>query len=93
MRSKDDPDDSDGSDFHGQKRTNKKHESTTDPDVRPYKKSYGKESKLSYLGHAPVENRNDQISAAIVTHAEGYAERDLELLMLEQKRQGVRGGS
>jgi hypothetical protein len=41
-----------------------------------YKKSYGMESKLSYLGHALVENRNGLISAAMVTYADGYAERD-----------------
>jgi hypothetical protein len=41
--------DSDGSNCHGQKRSNKTHASTTD--ARLYKKSYGKESKLSYLGH------------------------------------------
>jgi hypothetical protein len=38
--------------FHGQKRTNETHESTTDPDARLYKKSYGKQSHLAYLGHA-----------------------------------------
>ena len=77
-----------GRDFHGQKRSNKTHESTTDADARLYKKSYGKESKLSYLGHALVENRNGLISAAMVTHADGYAERDAALLMLEQKQEG-----
>ena len=66
----------DGTDFHGQKRSNETHESTTDTDARLYKKSYGKESKLSYLGHALVENRNGLIAAAMVTHADGYAERD-----------------
>jgi hypothetical protein len=65
-----------GENFHGQKRSNQTHESTTDPDARLYKKSYGKESKLSYLGHALVENRNGLIAAAMVTHADGYAERD-----------------
>ena len=43
---------------------------------------------MSYLGHALVENRNGLISAAMVTHADGYAERDAALLMLEQKQQG-----
>ncbi len=57
---------------------------TTDGDARLYKKSYGKESKLSYLGHALVENRNGLIAAAMVTHAEGYAERDAALLMLHE---------
>jgi hypothetical protein len=45
FRSKDGSDDGDGTNFHGQKRYNQTHESTTDPDARLYKKSYGKESK------------------------------------------------
>jgi hypothetical protein len=88
FRSKDGSDDGDGTDFDGQKRSNKTHESTTDRDARLYKKSYGKESKLSYLGHALVENRNGLIAAAMVTHADGMAERDAALLMLHQKQQG-----
>src|ERR1700747_3162277 len=88
FRSKDGSDDGGGSNFHGQKRSNDTHQSTTDPDARLYKKSYGKESKLSYLGHALVENRNGLIAAAMVTHADGYAKRDAALLMLQQKQQG-----
>lgn len=87
FRAKDDSDD-DGANFHGQKRSNQTHQSTTDPDARLYKKSYGKESKLSYLGHALVENRNGLIAAAMVTHADGFAERDAALLMLKRKQQG-----
>ncbi len=48
FRKKDGSDDSDGSNFHGQKRSNETHQSTTDPEARLYKKSYGKESKLAY---------------------------------------------
>src|SRR6202166_3284617 len=88
FRPKDGSDDGDGTNFHGQKRSNQTHESTTDADARLYKKSYGKESKLSYLGHALVENRNGLIAAAMVTHADGFAERDAALLMLEQKQRG-----
>ena len=88
FRSKDGSDDGDGTDFRGQKRSNQTHESTTDPDARLYKKSYGKESRLSYLGHALVENRNGLIAAAMVTQADGYAERDAALLMLQQKQEG-----
>ena len=88
FRSKDGSDDDDGTDFRGQKRSNDTHQSTTDPDARLYKKSYGKESKLSYLGHALVENRNGLIAAAMVTHADGYAERDAALLMLAERQQG-----
>jgi transposase len=60
FRAKDgsDSDGGDGANFHGHKRSNDTHESTTDPDARLYKKSYGKESHLAYLGHALVENRN-----------------------------------
>jgi hypothetical protein len=88
FRSKDGSDDGDGRDFHGRKRSNQTHASSTDPDARLYKKSYGKESKLSYLGHALVENRSGLIAAAMVTHADGFAERDAALLMLQQKQQG-----
>ena len=88
FRSKDGSGDGDGTDFRGQKRSNQTHASTTDADARLYKKSYGKESKLSYLGHALVENRNGLIAAAMATHADGFAERDAALLMLEEKRQG-----
>ncbi len=87
-RPKDGSDDGDGTNFHGQKRSNETHRSTTDPDARLYKKSYGKESKLSYLGHALVENRNGLIAAAMVTHADGHAERDAALLMLHHKQKG-----
>jgi len=88
FRSKDGSDDGDGTDFPGQSRSNKTHESSTDPDARLYKKSYGKESKLSYLGHALVENSNSLIAAAMVTHADGYAKRDTALLILMQKQEG-----
>jgi transposase len=88
FRAKDGSDDGDGTNFHGQKRSNDTHESSTDPDARLYKKSNGKESHLAYLGHALVENRNGLIAAAMATTADGYAEREAALLMLEQKQKG-----
>jgi transposase len=88
FRAKDGSDDADSTDFRGQKRSNKTHESTTDADARLYKKSYGKESKLGYLGHALVENRNGLIAAAMVTEADGFAERDAALLMLHERQKG-----
>jgi transposase len=78
----------DGTNFRDEKRSNQTHESTTDPDARLYKKSYGTESHLAYLGHALVENRNGLIAAAMVTTADGYAEREAALLMLADKQQG-----
>ncbi len=50
--------DEDGTDFHGQKRSNETHASTTDPDSRLYRKAAGREAKLCYMGHATMENRN-----------------------------------
>ncbi len=75
FRPRDDSNDGNGTNFHGQKRSNDTHESTTDPDARLYKKSYGKESHLAYLGHALVENRNGLIAQAMATAADGYASR------------------
>jgi len=76
FRPKDGSDDDDGTNFRGQKRSNDTHQSSTDPDARLYRKSYGKESKLAYLGHVLVENRNGLIAAAMATTADGHAERD-----------------
>jgi hypothetical protein len=92
FRAKDgsDSDGSGGANFHGHKRSNDTHESTTDPHARLYQKSYGKESHLAYLGHTLVENRNGLIAAAMVTQADGYAEREAALLMLQDKRKGRR---
>jgi IS5 family transposase len=71
-----------GRNFHGEKRTNETHESKTDPEARLYKKSYGQEAKLSYLGHTVVENRNGLIVKAMTTQADGTAERDAGILMV-----------
>jgi IS5 family transposase len=68
-------------DFHGQKRSNETHQSTTDPDARLYKKSKGSEAKMSYLGHALMENRHGLLVDTMVTLADGTAERDAALLM------------
>jgi transposase len=68
-------------DFHGERRSNETHQSTTDPEARLYKKSKGGEAKLSYLGHLLMENRNGLLVRTMVTQADGTAERDAALLM------------
>lgn len=88
FRRKEGSDDNDGSNFHGQKRSHDTHESSTDPDARLYRKSYGRESHLAYLGHALVENRNGLIAAAMATQADGYAEREAALVLLQDKQRG-----
>jgi transposase len=86
FRPKDDPGDGDGENFHGQKRKNDTHQSTTDPDARLYKKAAGREAKLCYLGHALMENRNALAVAGCVTHANGTAERRAAEELLEEQR-------
>lgn len=75
----------DGSDFHGQKRKNDTHESTTDPESRLYRKAAGREAKLSYMGHALMDNRHGLAVGGKVTHATGTAERDASEAMLKAK--------
>jgi len=68
-------------DFHGQRRSNQTHQSTTDPEARLHKKSKGSEARLSYLGHVVMENRNGLLVRTMVTQANGTAERDAALRM------------
>src|SRR6266566_17165 len=65
--------------FHGQKRSNETHQSTTDPDSMLCRKGKGKEAKLGYAGHLLMENRNGLAVSACVTPATGTAERDAAL--------------
>ena len=70
-------------DFHGQKRTNGTHGSTTDPEARLYKKGKGKEAKLCFMGHGLMENRHGLLVDACLTFADGHAERVAALHMIE----------
>jgi transposase len=81
--------------FRGEKRSNETHHSKTDPEAKLYRKGRGQEARLGYLGHVLMENRNGLIVDAMVTEADGTAERDAALLMLYRKwckrrRQGHR---
>lgn len=71
-------------DFHGEKRSNETHESTTDPDALLARKGNGKEAKLNYNGNLLTENRNGLIIHTEVFQANGTAERNAALVMLEQ---------
>src|SRR6202021_3831174 len=72
-------------DFHGEKRSNETHASTTDPEARLYRKGQGKEAKLCFLGHALMENRNGLLVDACLTQADGHAERVAALHMIEPR--------
>ena len=69
-------------DFKGQKRSNKTHTSTTDPEALLFRKSTAAAAELSYMGHLLIENRNGLIVDADLTQATGYAERDAATGML-----------
>jgi IS5 family transposase len=73
-------------DFHGEKRSNETHESTTDPDARLYRKGHGRESRLCYMGHALMENRNGLVVAGALSRASGTAEREAALEMIDRHR-------
>ena len=71
-------------DFHGERRRNDTHQSTTDPQARLARKGPGKEAKLSYMGHALMENRNGLAVNGCVTLAEGRAEPQAAVAMVEE---------
>ena len=82
---RDGDDDTDG-DFRGKSRSNETHESSTDPDSRLYRK--GKTaSELRFMGHTLMENRNGLVVNAMVTQADGYAEREAAKAMMADARQ------
>ena len=70
--------------FHGEKRSNDTHESSTDPDARLARKSGGHEAKLAYCGNVLMENRNGLVVDTELLQCNGTAERDAALLMAER---------
>ena len=68
-------------DFHGERRTNATHASTTDPEARLARKSKGHEAQLAYQGHVLMENRHGLAVDTCVTQAVGMAEREAALAM------------
>ena len=74
--------------FHGEKRSNETHASTTDPEARLARKGDGQASRMAYAGHLLMENRHGLIVTAQLTQASGTAEREAALAMLD--RQGAK---
>jgi transposase len=84
------PDDDPGNpsvDFHGERRGNVTHRSTTDPEARLFRKGKGKEARLVFMAHALMENRNGLLMDFQVSQATGTAERDLVPTLLDQARE------
>jgi transposase len=72
-------------DFHGEKRKNETHASTTDPESRLMRKGRGKEARLCYGTHALMENRNGLLVDLHVTPATGTSEREAARSMLKRQ--------
>ena len=68
--------------FHGERRRNDTHQSTTDPQARLYRKGSGREATLAYLGHVLLDNRHGLVTNVCVTAATGTAEREAAAWML-----------
>jgi transposase len=81
--------------FHGERRSNATHASTTDPEARLARRGAGREAKLAYLGHVVMENRHGLVVAGGATAATGTAERDtaLHLVARVQRRKRVTVGA
>jgi transposase len=68
--------------FHGERRSNATHLSTTDADARLARKGNAHEAKLAYTGHVLMENRNGLAVGGRVIRASGHAERAAALELL-----------
>ena len=71
-------------DFHGERRTNATHQSTTDPEARLARKGAGKEAKLCYAGHVEMDNRHGLVVNTRLTQASGIAEPEAALAMVAE---------
>ena len=76
--------------FRNEKRSNETHASSSDPDARLYRKADGRESRLCFMGHVLMENRNGLAADATLTRATGTAEREAALAMLDRRPIGRR---
>jgi transposase len=74
--------------FHGEKRSNATHASTTDPEARLAKKGKGKEAKLSFSANALMENRNGLLVDVRIEEATHIAETYAAIAMAEKSLAG-----
>ena len=77
-------------DFHGEKRSNDTHASTTDPEAKLYRKGKGKEAKLSFIGNALIENRHGLVVETDADRGQRTAEREAALAMIDAACSGAR---
>lgn len=71
-------------DWHGEKRTNETHVSPTDPEAQLFRKADNLPAKLYYMGHVLMDHRAGLVVDVEVTPANGRAEREAALRMLDR---------
>jgi IS5 family transposase len=79
--------------FHGERRSNATHESTTDPEARLAHKGNQHEAKLAYQGHVLMENRHGLVVDTCVTPPTGTTERETALVLATNLRAGATLGA
>ena len=79
--------------FHGERRSNATHASTTDPEARLFRKGDAHEAKLYYQGHVLMENRHGLAVDGSLTPATGFAEREQALAMATRLPAGATLGA
>jgi len=76
--------------FHGERRSNQTHQSSTDPEAKLARKGAGKEARLYYSGNALMENRHSLLIDFQVEPADGFAERRAAITMADERLPGTR---
>ena len=78
-------------DFKGQKRSNKTHRSSTDPDARLMRKGPGREAKLSFGLRAAMENRSGLLVMLNLTKACGKGSTESTVALDQMQELCMRG--
>ncbi len=73
--------------FHGEKRRNDTHQSTTDPQSVLYRKAKGKEAKLCFGAHILMENRHGLCAELNIHNPISHSESMMALQQLDEHAQ------
>ncbi|MGA2190425.1 MAG: IS5 family transposase [Steroidobacteraceae bacterium] len=71
-------------DWHGEKRSNETHVAPKDPEAKLFCKGRGQAAKLCYMGHTLMDHRHGLIVDVEVRQADGYAERETAIKLLDR---------
>ena len=77
-------------DFKGERRTNATHESTTDAAAKLMRRGWGQPAKLSFAGHALMENRSGLCADLQITDARMAEPKAAQAMLAQQRRRRIR---